>query len=176
MWRASRSTESIEVTLKRSFCFTAGAPWESCGYPYATCLAGFHQLRPPSFTHIAHVCGRWTIKNPVDAKPRPGLAQVLEQAPPAAEQHGCQGDFQLVNDTHGQVLLDHVGSTRDANITAVCGFPSELEGTLRPVIDEVEGRPTRAHPGFALLMGEDVYRCVERSLLWPAALAGFEHA
>src|SRR5713226_4852560 len=31
--RASRSTESIEVTLKRSFCFTGGAPWESYGIP-----------------------------------------------------------------------------------------------------------------------------------------------
>ena len=33
MCRASRSTESIEVTLKRSFCFTGSAPWESDGIP-----------------------------------------------------------------------------------------------------------------------------------------------
>ena len=47
-------------------------------------------------------------------------------APPAAEQHGCQGDFQLVNDTQVQVLLDHIRSTRDTNITTACGFPSQL--------------------------------------------------
>jgi hypothetical protein len=40
----------------------------------------------------------------------------------------CQGDFQLVNDIHAQVLLDHIGSTRDTNITTACGFPSQLKG------------------------------------------------
>jgi hypothetical protein len=39
------------------------------------------------------------------------------------------------------------------------------KGTLRPVIDEVKGRPTGAHPGFAFLMGKNVHRCVKRSLL-----------
>jgi hypothetical protein len=31
-------------------------------------------VRPPSLTHIAQVCGSWTIKNLVNAKLRPGLA------------------------------------------------------------------------------------------------------
>ena len=52
----------------------------------------------PSLTHIAQVCRGRTIKHPVDAKPRTGIAHVLEETPPAAEQHGCQGDFQLVDD------------------------------------------------------------------------------
>src|SRR3982074_1528783 len=47
---------------------------------------------------------------------------------------------------------------------------------LRPVIDEVKGRPTGARPGFAFLMGENVYRCVKRSLIWPGALALVEHS
>ncbi|MGF6999965.1 DNA-binding MarR family transcriptional regulator [Paraburkholderia sp. GAS32] len=45
-------------------------------------------VRQPSLTHIAQVCGGWTIKNPVNAKLRPWLAQVLEETPPTAEQHG----------------------------------------------------------------------------------------
>jgi hypothetical protein len=60
------------------------------------------EVRPPSLTHIAQVCGSWIVKNLVNAKLRPGLAWVLEEPPPAAEQHGRQGDFQLVNDTQGQ--------------------------------------------------------------------------
>src|SRR3982074_1220863 len=47
---------------------------------------------------------------------------------------------------------------------------------LRPVIDEVKGRPTGARPGFALLVGKNVDRCVKRSLLWPGALALVEHS
>ena len=31
-------------------------------------------VRPPSLTHIAQVCGSWTIKNLVNAKLRLGLA------------------------------------------------------------------------------------------------------
>src|SRR4051812_20965004 len=133
-------------------------------------------VRPPSPTHIAQVCGGWTVENLVNAKLRRGLAQVLEETPPAAEQHGCQGDFQLVDDTQVQVLLDHIRSTRDTNVTTACGFPSQLQGTRRPLIDEVEGRPTRAYPGFALRMGENVYRFVKRSLLWPGGLALLEHS
>jgi hypothetical protein len=127
-------------------------------------------------THIAQVRSSWTINNPVNAKLRPGLAQVLEETPPTAEQRGRQGDFKLVHDTHVQVLLDHIRSTRDANIATARGFPSELKGTLRPVIDEVKGRPTRADPGFALRVGKNVYRCVKRSLLRPSALALVEHS
>ncbi len=122
------------------------------------------------------MCGGWTIENPVNAKPRRRLAQVLEKTPPAAEQHGRQGDFQLVNDIQIQVLLDHIRPTRDTNITAACGVPSQLQGTLRPVIDEVKGRPTGTHSGFAFLMGKNVYRCVKWSLLWPGDLALVEHS
>src|SRR3569832_968801 len=106
-------------------------------------------MRLPSLTHIAQVCRSWAIKNPVNAKLRPGLAQVLEETPPAAEHHGCQGDFQLVDDTQVQVLLDHVRSTRNTNIAIAGGLPRQLQGTRRPVINEVKGRPTGAHPGFA---------------------------
>ena len=61
-------------------------------------------VTPLSLTHIAQVRSRWTIENLVDAKLRPGLAQVLEETPPAAEEDGCQGDCQLVDDTEVQVL------------------------------------------------------------------------
>lgn len=45
------------------------------------------------------------------------------------------------------------------------GFSSELKGTLRLIIDEVKGRPSRVDRGFALGVGMDVYRCVERRRL-----------
>jgi len=51
----------------------------------------------------------------------------VESTPPAAEQHRCQGDFQLINDTQVQVLLDPVRSTRDTNITTACEFPQTPE-------------------------------------------------
>src|SRR5262249_25093483 len=50
------------------------------------------------------------------------------------------------------------------------------EGTPRPVIDKVKGRPAGAHPGFALLIGKDVDGRVKRSLLRPRAFALVEHA
>src|SRR5262249_25903821 len=118
----------------------------------------------------------WTINDSVNAKLRPGLAQVLEETPPTTEQHGRQGDFKLVHDTHVQVLLDHIRSTRDANIATGRGFPSELKSTLRPIIDEVKSRPARADPGFSLRVRQNVYRCVKRSLLRPSALALLEHS
>ncbi len=93
------------------------------------------------------------INNPVNAQLRLGLAQVFEQTPPTAEQHGRQGDFKLVDDTQVQELLDHIRSARDANVTTARRLPSEFEGTLRPVIDEEEGRPARADPGLALRVG-----------------------
>ena len=65
-------------------------------------------VRPPSLTHISQVCCGGTIKNVVNAKLRPGLTQVLEESPTAAEEHGCQGNFQLINNTEAQVLLDHI--------------------------------------------------------------------
>src|SRR5512138_2350503 len=100
---------------------------------------------------MAQMCGSWTIEDLVNSKLRHALAQVLEQASPAEEQHGCQGDFQLLDDSHVQVLLDHVRATRDANITTARRSPSQLEGTLRAVVDEVKRRPTRTDPSFALL-------------------------
>src|SRR5260221_10448699 len=72
--------------------------------------------------------------------------------------------------------MDEKRSRTNKNITEAWGFPSKLQGTLRPVIDEVKGRPTGARPGFASLMGKNVYRCVKRSLLWPGALALVEHS
>src|SRR5262249_13885894 len=100
----------------------------------------------------------------------------LEETPSTAEQHGCQGDFQLVDGTQVQVLLDHIRSARDANITTACGFSSQLERTLRPVVDDVKGRPTGAHPGFAFLIGKTVHRGGNRGLLRPGALALVEHS
>jgi hypothetical protein len=80
----------------------------------------------PSLTHIAQVCGGWTIKNPVNAKLRARFAYVLEEAPPAAEQQRDQGDFQFVDDTQGQVLLDHFRAARNANVGVVSANPEEL--------------------------------------------------
>jgi hypothetical protein len=37
-------------------------------------LASLSRCQAPSLTHIAQVCGGWTIKNLVNAKLRPGLA------------------------------------------------------------------------------------------------------
>ncbi|MDT4834950.1 hypothetical protein FQZ97_686020 [compost metagenome] len=129
--------------------------------------------RPPSLTHIAQVRSGWPGKNPVNAELRPGIAQVLEEAPPATEQYRCHGDFQFVDDTQVQALLDHVRPTRDTNITAACGFQGQRQGPLRAVIDEVKARPAGAHPGFALLMGQDVDRRVKRCLLWPGDLDAY---
>ncbi len=71
-------------------------------------VAGSVGVRPSSLTHIPQVCGGWIVKNPLNAKLRPGLAQVLEETPPAAKQHRRQGDFQLVYHAQVQVLLDHI--------------------------------------------------------------------
>lgn len=43
------------------------------------------RVKRPSLTYIAQVGGGSTIKNPVNAKLRPGLAEVLEEAPPSAK-------------------------------------------------------------------------------------------
>ena len=83
--------------------------------------------------------------------------------------------MQLIDDMQVQVLLDHICSTGDTNITIACRCPSQLEGTLRPLINEVKGRPSGANPGFAFLMGENVDRRVKRGLFWPTALAAVEH-
>lgn len=76
------------------------------------------------------MCGGWTIKNFVNAKLRTRLVQVLEETSPAAEQHGGQRDFQLINDIKVQALLDHVRATGDTNVPAACRFPGQLEGQL----------------------------------------------
>src|SRR5690348_8642363 len=133
-------------------------------------------VTPSSLTHIAQVCGRWTIENLINAKPRCRRHQVLEEAPPAAKDHRYQSDFQLVDHAEVQVLLDHVRSARDTNITTASGFPSELQGALRPVIDEIKGRPAWACPRFPFLMRENIRRCVKRSLLRPRGLALVEHS
>ena len=57
-----------------------------------------------------------------------------------------------------QVLLDHIRSTRNANIAIAGRLPSRLKSTLRRFIDEVESRPTRANPRIAFLVGKNVYR------------------
>jgi hypothetical protein len=44
--------------------------------------------------------GSRAVKSPVNSKLRPGLAQILEKTPPAAEQHGRKGDFQPINAPH----------------------------------------------------------------------------
>src|SRR5207253_1909596 len=127
-------------------------------------------------THLHQFASTLTIKTLFITKLRTQLAHVLQETPPSDEQHGRQVDYKLVHNIHVQVLLDHIRSTRDANIATARGFPSELKGTLRPFIDEVKGRPTRADPGFALRVGKNVYRYVKRSLLRPSALALVEHS
>src|SRR6185295_18185672 len=154
----------------------AAKGWTSCVVRRDALLGEAKHTRPLSLTHIAQVRSSWTIDDPVNAKLRPRLAQVLEETPPSAEQHRRQGDFKLVHDGHVQVLLDHIRSTRDANIATARGFPSEFEGTLRPVIDEEKRGPTRTDPGLALRVGKNVDRCVKRSLLRPSALALVEHS
>lgn len=52
-----------------------------------------------------------TIKNFVNAKLRPGFVQVFKQSPPRMEEYGGQGNFQLINNTEVQVLLDHLCAT-----------------------------------------------------------------
>jgi len=52
----------------------------------------------------------------------------------------------------------------------------ELKCTLGAIIDEVKRRPTRAHPGLALRMGQHIYGCMKRSLRRPGALALLEHS
>jgi hypothetical protein len=54
-------------------------------FPYTPNAPSQPIISPLSLTHIAQVCGSWTIKNLVNAKLRAGLAQVLEETPPTAE-------------------------------------------------------------------------------------------
>lgn len=50
-------------------------------------------VRPPSLTHLSQVGGGSTVKNSVNAKLRAELVQVVEEAPPAAEEHWGQRNF-----------------------------------------------------------------------------------
>jgi len=122
------------------------------------------------------VCGGGVIKNPVNANLRTSFAHILEEASSAAEQHRGQGDFQLVDDTQVQVLLEHVRTARDADIATVRRLPGSLKGTRRAVIDEAERRPSRPDPGLALLAGQDEYRPMKRGLLGSCDPALREHS
>ncbi len=73
-------------------------------------------------------------------------------------------------DSHIQVLLNHVRAACDAIVATARGLSSPPEGTLRAAVDEVEGRPARADPWFALLVGKNVCRRVKRCLLRPTAV------
>lgn len=64
----------------------------------------------------------------------------------------------------------------EADLEKTGGFPNQLEGTLRAVVDEIKRRRARTDPRFALLVGEHVHRSMKRSLLRPGGLALFEHA
>src|SRR5258708_7920119 len=111
MCRASRSTESIDVTLKRSFCFTGGAPWESLwrshtrhvspGFSHLIQQAGdpareHHRSDSERNTeggehrslakHVAHV--RWPAqaRGVETAFRKPGWREVFDTESPAAEE------------------------------------------------------------------------------------------
>src|SRR4051812_14785628 len=98
--------------------------------------------------HVAQVGGVLTVENFINAKLRRGVAEVFEETPAAAEEHGCQGDFHFVHGTEVEILLDHIRTTGDANITTAGGFTSERKCTLWSVVDEVKGRAAGPHPGF----------------------------
>src|SRR5690242_20040920 len=63
-------------------------------FPTSTTLAKYRSWRRfQSRTHVAQMRSRRSIDDPVDAKLRLRLTQVLEETPPAAKKHGRQGDF-----------------------------------------------------------------------------------
>lgn len=72
-----------------------------------------------------------------------------------SEEHRRQGDFQFIDDTEVQVLLDHLRAARDANIATARSLSSLLKGALRAVVDKVECRPARSNPRFALLLSKN---------------------
>jgi hypothetical protein len=63
--------------------------------------------------------------------------QVLEETPSTAEQDWRQGNFELVDDTHVQVLLDHIRAACDTNIATARRLAGLREGRT---VDAPEGR------------------------------------
>src|SRR5512144_1670689 len=94
-------------------------------------------------THIAQVGNCRTMEHLVNPKLRHRLAQVFEESSPTAEHYGHQGDFQLVDNTQVQVLLDHIRAACDPDIATARRLPGLPQGTFRSVVDEVEGRTAR---------------------------------
>ena len=76
--------------------------------------------------------------------------------------------FQLVDQTGRQVLVDDVGATADEDILVARGLSRLLQGGLDPVGDEGERR-VREDQRLALVVREDEDRLVEGWVLAPPA-------
>jgi hypothetical protein len=89
--------------------------------------------------------GAFALDHPVDAPLRQRFVQMLEQAPPAAEERGGERDLQLVDDAQTQILL--VMANRDAFRTTFGGLATTI-GASRDIdqfgnqvsLDPKEGR------------------------------------
>lgn len=113
--------------------------------------------------------GLRVVQHPVDAEPRQRFGQVLEQPSSAAEEHRRERDLQFIQNAEVQVLLDHFGTARDADVAASGGLSRAGKCGLRPVVDEVEDRPAWPWPGRAPLMCQNEDRGVEWCILGPCA-------
>ena len=69
-------------------CATRSASAVTADWSVSVRCTGFALRVQPSPAHIAQVRGGRSVENLVDAKLRRGLAQVLEETPPTAEQYG----------------------------------------------------------------------------------------
>jgi hypothetical protein len=74
--------------------------------------------------------GMRAVENGVDLELRDALLQIFEQATAAAKEHGCESNFQFFDNAHIQVLLDHIRSAGDANITISSSFTGKLKSAL----------------------------------------------
>src|SRR5262245_52906589 len=70
-----------------------------------------------------------------------------EQADAGAEQHGREGNRELVDQAAVQVLLDRLGAAGDAHVAVAGGLAGLEQRALDAVVDEVEGGAAVPHPG-----------------------------
>ncbi len=104
------------------------------------------------------------------------VAEVVEQAPPAAheDRHDMQHEF--VQPPRADELLDQVGASGQRDVLVAGRLTGQLQCAGGAFGDEVVGRAALLHHRLACLVGDDEHRRVERRLVAPRDLPGDEHA
>ena len=100
----------------------------------------------------------------------------VEQADAVPEEHGGEGEMELVDQARVEALQDRVGAAGDADVPAAGRLAGPVECAADAVIDEVERGAALPLPRVASLVRHDEHRRVERRVLGPGVLAGVEHA